>query len=129
MADGQREVTMSQRKTGQCGDQLLAPKYRADCADFYREPKDTLRLNFRAPSAIVEVLEKEAERTDRTFMRQLQYVIEVCRGSLALDLNDQCSVEDWRAVLGKMEWYSHEGRCWMPFSVVFHDSSEAPRVS
>ena len=99
---------------------LRAPRYRADCIDFYHKPHETAVVDFSIPPDVIEILETTAEQANRTCNEQLWYVITVCRGEYPPSADDRRTVQDWQALMANAKMRLNEGEDWIPFHGFFN---------
>lgn len=107
------------------GNYVIDPRYRADCADFYCEPHETARIDFRGPEEVVQAIEECAKQCGRTWNKQLAYLYAVCRGEEEPSPEDRRTASDWRTLMAQMEMRFNEGEEWFSCSVIFKAEHQA----
>ena len=96
------------------GGYVRDPQYRSDCTDWFHEPSDTKPVQFRIPPDVIYALEDAAELAGRTFNGQMFYVLNVCRGTHPLDLEDRRTLNEWSTLFSQVTMQLHEGKEWIP---------------
>jgi len=106
------------------GSLLRKPQHRADCSDFYCNPEDKY-VGMRASIEVVDAIEDAAQRSGRTWNKQLMFTIQVCRGVESVAADDERTVNDWRTLMAETRICLNGD--WLPFRIFFpHMSREVP---